>query len=106
MIKKYVIRILDEKRKLITNADKSIEHVEDDICKVTGRSLQHYNVSGLLPGTYYCFQVAAVNACGRGDWCEPTSLLRTEPTVPDPPVHPRAKEIETHHFIATWDQGR
>eukprot|EP00746_Dinoflagellata_sp_MGD_P009124 gnl/MRDRNA2_/MRDRNA2_118438_c0_seq1.p1 gnl/MRDRNA2_/MRDRNA2_118438_c0~~gnl/MRDRNA2_/MRDRNA2_118438_c0_seq1.p1 ORF type:complete len:1905 (-),score=330.47 gnl/MRDRNA2_/MRDRNA2_118438_c0_seq1:117-5831(-) len=111
-IKKYVIRILDEKRKLITgssgsvNADKSIEHVEDDICTVTGRSLQHYNVSGLLPGTYYCFQVAAVNACGRGDWCEPTSLLRTEPTVPDPPGLPTPQEIDTHHFVATWPAGR
>jgi hypothetical protein len=111
-IKKYVIRILDEKRKLITgssgmsNADKAIEHVEEDICKVTGRSLQHYHVSGLLPGTYYCFQVAAVNACGRGDWCEPTSLLRTEPTVPDPPGLPTPKDIDTHHFVATWPAGR
>lgn len=124
VVRKYNIRVLDEKRKVIstkqltdsarssvafagnTNFDHAVEHIESDICDVTGGMLQHYNVNGLLPGTYYAFQVAAVNACGRGDWCEPTALLRTEPTVPDPPGVPVAKETGTHHYVATWPMGR
>lgn len=45
--------------------------------KVNGDQLRR-DVTDLLPGSLYCFRVAAVNRMGQGPWSENTDMVRVD----------------------------
>jgi hypothetical protein len=64
--------------------------------------LRNRVIENLIPATHYQFRIRAENRMGKGDWSQPSVLVRTNFGLPETIQKPIVCQVTTHSMVIGW----